>query len=159
MKRIISLLFFAAFMMALISVQAQKNNQQGVGMNKSENKLNVKAGDGTVKGIQVNTKSVEEIIGTAALCKYTVKLKDPSGFKEQGVCWGKSSGPDISGNKASLSAYAENVINGEMTGLEPNTAYFARAYVTTSAGTFYGNEISFKTIEGQGVSTYWIRRR
>jgi hypothetical protein len=159
MKRTILFLFLSACIVVLNPVHAQKNNQQGVGMNKGENKLNVRSGDAVVKGIQITTKSVEEIIGTAALCKYTVKLKDPAQFKEQGVCWGKTSGPDITGNKVSLTAYTENVVNGEMTGLEPNTGYFVRAFVTTSAGTFYGNEVSFKTIAGEGVSTYWIRRR
>jgi hypothetical protein len=50
-------------------------------------------------------------------------------------------------------------MNGEMTGLEANTKYYVRAYVTTTAGTVYGKELSYTTTSGSGVSTYWIRRR
>ena len=128
-------------------------------MNKSENRLSVKSTETTQKGVQVETRSVEEIINTAALCKYSVKLKDPAIFKEQGVCWGKDANPDVSGNKIPVSEYTETEIKGEITGLDPNMKYYVRAYVTTNAGTVYGKELSFNTPSGQGVSTYWIRRR
>jgi hypothetical protein len=139
--------------------QEKKSGDPAVGMNKSENRVMVRSVDETSKGIQAETKSVEEIINNAALCKYSVKLKDPSVFKEQGICWGKTSGPLMTGTKAAVTTYTETVVNGEMTGLDPGTKYYVRAYVTTSSGTVYGKELTFTTLTGQGVSTYWIRRR
>lgn len=138
----------------------KKTDNEGVFMNKQDNRMTVRSPEETLKGVQVDTRSVEEIISNAALCKYSVKLKDPAIFKEQGVCWGKNPGPSVTDNKATVTEYNEAVMNGEMTGLEVNTKYYVRAYVTTSAGTVYGKELSYTTaVSGSSVSTYWIRRR
>lgn len=137
----------------------KKSDPDGVGMNKSENRMTVRGTAETPKGVQVDTRSVEEIIGSAALCKYSVKLKDPAIFIEQGVCWGKNPGPAITDHKVSLAELNETVLNGEMTGLDADTRYYVRAFVTTTTGTVYGKELSFTTASGSVNSTYWIRRR
>lgn len=157
MKNSILLFVFCVSLINAFTCQAQKNRNSGVGMNKQE--LVKGTSEEEMIGIQVNTKSVEEIIGTAALCKYSVKLKDPSVFVEQGACWGKEPNPDKTVNKVSVSSYEENGSLAEITGLEPNVKYYVKAYVTTNSGTVYGKELSFTTKSGQGVSTYWIRRR
>jgi hypothetical protein len=164
MKARFFILFMSAFFFAVCNLSAQtgkdkKTGENGVSMSKGENKLSVKSSGETLKGVQVDTKSVEEIIGSAALCKYSVKLKDPAIFNEQGVCWGKNPGPAVTDNKITVAEYNETVMNGEMTGLDANTKYYVRAYVTTTAGTVYGKELSFTTASGPVNSTYWIRRR
>jgi hypothetical protein len=161
---ILFMLFFSLVFMGYTAFsqkgQDKKTGGDGVGMNKSENRVTIKTEmDDAQKGVQVDTKSVDEIIRDAAVCKYTVKLKDPAVFKEQGICWGKTSGPMVTGTKAAVSTYTESVVIGEMTGLESGTKYFVRAYLTTTSGTVYGKELTFTTLTGQGVSTYWIRRR
>ena len=156
---LMSAFFFAAFNLSAQTGKDKKNSDPSVSMNKGENRLSVRSTEEIQKGVQVDTKSVEEIINNAALCKYSVKLKDPAIFKEQGVCWGKNPGPSITDNKVTVTELNEAVMNGEMTGLEANTKYYVRAYVTTTAGTVYGKELSFTTTSGSGVSTYWIRRR
>jgi hypothetical protein len=164
MKSKFFILIMSAFFFAALSLSAQtgkdkKNSDPSVSMNKGENRLTVRSTEEIQKGVQVDTKSVEEIINNAALCKYSVKLKDPAIFKEQGVCWGKNSGPAVSDNKITVTGYNETVMNGEMTGLDSNTKYYVRAYVTTTAGPVYGKELSFTTASGSVNSTYWIRRR
>jgi hypothetical protein len=164
MKIKIFFLFLLSFIFAGYTGFAQKGldkklDEPRVEMNKSDNRVSVKSVDETVKGIQVDTRSVEEIINNAAICKYTVKLKDQAIFKEQGVCWSKTPEPVVTGTKAAVTAYTETVVNGEMTGLDVNTKYYVRAYVTTTAGTVYGKELSFTTAAGSVNSTYWIRRR
>jgi hypothetical protein len=156
---LMTVFFFAAFNLSAQTGKDKKTGENGVSMSKGENKLSVKSSEETPKGVQVDTKSVEEIIGSAALCKYSVKLKDPAIFKEHGVCWGKNSGPAITDNKTSVTELNESVVNGEMTGLDASTKYYVRAYVTTTAGTVYGKELSFTTASGSVNSTYWIRRR
>ena len=37
----------------------------------------------------------------------------------------------------------------QLTGLIPNTKFYIRAFATTSAGTTYGNELSFTTAAGK----------
>jgi hypothetical protein len=44
---------------------------------------------------------------------------------------------------------ATGAFTSSMTGLSPNTAYYVRAYATDTAGTIYGNQVSFTT-GGQG---------
>jgi hypothetical protein len=164
MKSKFFILIMFAFFFATLNLSAQtgndkKNGDPSVSMSKGENRLSVKIAEETQKGVQVDTKSVEEIVGNAALCKYSVKLKDPAIFKEQGVCWAKNPGPAVSDNKITVTGYNETVMNGDMTGLDSDTKYYVRAYITTTAGTVYGKELSFTTASGSVNSTYWIRRR
>jgi sugar lactone lactonase YvrE len=68
-----------------------------------------------------------------------------SSFTAYGVCWSTTNQePTIADSKTSepvvLISYTSN-----LTGLSPNTTYYARAYATNSAGTGYGNVIKFTT--------------
>jgi uncharacterized protein (TIGR02145 family) len=66
---------------------------------------------------------------------------------EKGVCWSKLNLPTILDNKT-IDSYLANLPGGfasKLTGLEPGTLYYIRAYATTEAGTSYGTEISFTT--------------
>ena len=62
----------------------------------------------------------------------------------RGVCWGTSAGPTVSGSHTS-DGDGTGSFTSSLTGLSPNTPYFVRAYATNSAGTAYGNEVSFTT--------------
>lgn len=64
----------------------------------------------------------------------------------KGVCWSTSSYPTIS-NSVSLDGSGSANFNSSLTGLSPFTKYHARAYATNSAGTGYGNDISFTTLQ------------
>ncbi len=71
-----------------------------------------------------------------------------SAVTQYGVVWGKTRNPsaDLStrtklGTKAATGAFASPI-----TGLEPNTTYYIRAYATNSAGSGYGEETSFTTM-------------
>ena len=63
---------------------------------------------------------------------------------ERGVCWSTSRNPVISGTH-STSGTGTGSFSVNITGLSPNTQYYIRAYATNSAGTGYGNEITFTT--------------
>ena len=63
---------------------------------------------------------------------------------ERGICWNTAENPTISNNKSVLgdgTGPFENTISG----LAPNTMYYVKAYATNSAGTQYGNQVSFTT--------------
>lgn len=66
------------------------------------------------------------------------------GINARGVCWSTISNPTVNSNKtvdgSGTGAYASNI-----TGLEPNTVYYLRAYATNILGTTYGNEVTFTT--------------
>jgi uncharacterized protein (TIGR02145 family) len=62
-----------------------------------------------------------------------------------GVCWNKSVDPTIANNKTTESSGLVT-FTSNITQLAPNTVYYVRAYATNSAGTGYGNQVSFTTI-------------
>ncbi len=64
----------------------------------------------------------------------------------RGICWNTGGTPTTADNKTTdgtgTGAFASN-----LTDLLPNTTYYVRAYATNTAGTGYGNEISFTTLD------------
>jgi len=62
----------------------------------------------------------------------------------RGILWGTNTNPTLTSNigitteGASMSSFTSN-----LTGLNPGTTYYVRAYATNSAGTGYGNQITF----------------
>ena len=62
----------------------------------------------------------------------------------RGVCWGTSQNPSITDSKTvdgtGMSNFTSNI-----TGLNPNTTYYLRAYATNAVGTAYGSEVTIKT--------------
>lgn len=64
---------------------------------------------------------------------------------DRGVCWNTSAGPTISNTKTSVGS-GTGIYIGSLTSLASNTTYYVRAFATNSAGTSYGNEISFRTL-------------
>jgi plastocyanin len=67
-----------------------------------------------------------------------------SAVTARGVCWGTSSGPTTSGSKTSDGS-GTGEFTSSVTGLTAGTTYFLRAYATNSAGTGYGDEVTFST--------------
>ena len=60
----------------------------------------------------------------------------------RGVCWATTTGPTTS-NTITPNGSGTGTFASEMTGLTPGTTYYVRAYATNSAGTAYGNELTF----------------
>lgn len=67
-----------------------------------------------------------------------------------GACWSTSHNPTIANNKTSDVMNEYGYFTSSITGLVPNTAYYLRAYATNSAGTGYGNEVSFAIDQASG---------
>lgn len=63
----------------------------------------------------------------------------------KGVCWSTSTNPTIANSNTNNGTGTAN-FTSSITGLLPNTTYYVRAYATNSAGTGYGNQISFTTL-------------
>ncbi len=69
-----------------------------------------------------------------------------SSITAKGVVWGVSTSPTISLTTKTVDGTGNGVFTSAITGLVSGTTYFARAYATNSAGTSYGNEITFTEI-------------
>ena len=62
-----------------------------------------------------------------------------------GVCWSTNPNPTIA-NNTSDNGGGTGSFTSNITGLTANTIYYVRAYATNNAGTAYGNELSFTTL-------------
>jgi hypothetical protein len=62
----------------------------------------------------------------------------------RGVCWGTSANPTTAGSHTTDGS-GLGVFTSSLTGLSANTLYHTRAYATNSAGTWYGNDLTFTT--------------
>jgi hypothetical protein len=74
---------------------------------------------------------------------------------EIGICWGTSSNPTINSSKKIVKAGLGN-FTAEITGLNPGTTYYVRAFVTTPIETVYANQQSFTTLSAPVLKTSGI---
>jgi uncharacterized protein (TIGR02145 family) len=65
----------------------------------------------------------------------------------RGFVWSQEPGPTLTSNKT-IQGSGTGSFTCLMTGLEPDRAYYARAYATNSAGTAYASEQVFRTRQG-----------
>lgn len=63
----------------------------------------------------------------------------------RGVCWGTSPSPVATGSHTTETGTSGS-FTSSLTNLNEATLYYVRAYATNSAGTAYGNEVSFRTL-------------
>ncbi|MBX2960890.1 MAG: hypothetical protein KF687_00170 [Cyclobacteriaceae bacterium] len=91
---------------------------------------------------ELTTTAVTGITSTGASSGGAITSDGGATITVAGVCWGTSPAPTTAGSKTT-----DAIISGSFTstiaGLSPGVTYFVRAYATNSAGTAYGNELSF----------------
>lgn len=93
----------------------------------------------------VATTAVSGLTQTTAVSGGTITFDGGTSVVSRGVCWGTASNPTISGSKTTNGTGTGSFVSN-ITGLSASTTYYLRAYATNSAGTAYGNEISFTTL-------------
>lgn len=94
----------------------------------------------------VTTLNVTTITSTSALCLGEASSNESDRTTTIGVCWNTSENPTTSNSKLSWKGY-NNRFSFKLSGLQPNTMYYVRAYATNSAGTGYGKNVTFKTLD------------
>ena len=99
----------------------------------------------TVPG--VSTSPVSYISNSAATSGGNISSDGGAAVTARGVCWNTSANPTIANSKTT-DATGTGIFTSLLTGLVPGTTYYVRAYAVNSAGTAYGNEISFITTVG-----------
>lgn len=99
----------------------------------------------------VTTKEITEIGQISAISGGVISSDGGADITARGVCWSTDPNPTIEDNNT---AFGSGIGDFEITlqELTPNTQYYVRAYATNDAGTGYGQEISFTTLE---VSTIY----
>jgi hypothetical protein len=92
----------------------------------------------------VTTTTISSITTSSANSGGAVSSNGGGALTAWGVCWSNTPNPTLANN------FLQNTVNSAgfssaISGLNPNTTYYVRAYATNSAGTAYGNQESFTT--------------
>lgn len=102
----------------------------------------------TTKSIGLTTKEITEVTVNSAKCGGIIDISvDSSKIEARGVCWSTQQNPTIENNKTTDDLGSGEFISA-LTDLEINTKYYIRIYATYGGSTYYGNELSFKTRDG-----------
>lgn len=106
----------------------------------------------------VVTVSTSGILDATAKSGGEISSDGGASITAKGVVWGTSPSPTISLPTKTNDGSGNSAFVSEMTNLTKNTTYYVRAYATNSAGTAYGNEISFSTLNvdlSNGLAGYY----
>ena len=151
--RLILFILFNVFLSCILSAQAVtksgQNTTTGINfVNKNGQIINYqglsKYGQELVPGA-VSTSEAYSITNTTATGGGNIT---PGGSEiiSRGVCWARSSNPTIA-NSRTTDGSGSGSFTSNLTGLATGTNYYVRAYATTSAGTTYGQQVTFTTLK------------
>ena len=104
---------------------------------------------GTAQLPVVVTNEVTGITAHSASCGGEVISDDGAEVTERGICWSTNANPTITNSHVSAGT-GTGTFSAMMSGLSANTTYHVRAYATNEAGTTYGSDKEFTTLEGGG---------
>ncbi|MDP4813944.1 MAG: T9SS type A sorting domain-containing protein [Saprospiraceae bacterium] len=93
----------------------------------------------------LSTSEVSNLGNTTATSGGNVSADGGATVTARGVVWSTNPTPVISLSTKTSNGTGTGTFSSSLTSLSPNITYFVRAYATNSAGTAYGNEVSFKT--------------
>jgi hypothetical protein len=93
----------------------------------------------------LSTLEISQLTKTSASSGGEITSDGGGTIINRGLCYNTSTNPTIE-NFVVPNAGGTGSFIGQMTGLNEGTTYYVRAYAVNSAGTAYGNEISFTTI-------------
>jgi uncharacterized protein (TIGR02145 family) len=97
----------------------------------------------------LTTSTVTLVTSTTAESGGNITDDNGSDITVRGVCWSIAQNPTITGSHTS-DGTGKGTFSSSITGLTAGTVYYVRAYATNSAGTAYGNEVSFTSATSGG---------
>jgi phosphodiesterase/alkaline phosphatase D-like protein len=98
----------------------------------------------TASAPTLTTTAITSITLTGAVSGGNITSDGGATVTARGVCWNNFTAPTTSNNKTT-DASGTGTFTSTITGLTAGSTYFVRAYATNSAGTTYGNELTFTT--------------
>ncbi len=99
----------------------------------------------------ITTSPVTSITANSAQSGGNITSDGGSPITVRGICWNSSGAPTTADNKTEEGS-GTGEFAGTMTGLQPNTTYYVRAYASSDLGTSYGETVSFTTLSEGGGS-------
>lgn len=95
----------------------------------------------------VTTGSITKIKAKTATINVNIGQLGGGTALSKGVVYSKTTNPTTSDTKTTSSSTSNN-FNLDLENLTENTTYYLKAFVTNESGTFYGDEVNFKTLDG-----------
>ena len=95
--------------------------------------------------ISISTDAVIEITSSTATSGGNISADGGASVIARGIVWATSQNPTIALSTKTSNGTGTGAFTSELTSLAANTTYYVRAYASNSAGTAYGNELTFKT--------------
>ncbi len=89
------------------------------------------------------TAPIDNITNTSASSGGNITNDGGSSITSRGVCWSTSPNPTIEVGAKTTDGSGAGVFVSSISGLTVNTTYYVRAYAVSSAGTSYGDQLSF----------------
>jgi uncharacterized protein (TIGR02145 family) len=93
----------------------------------------------------ITTNTISAITQTTALSGGNVTSDGGASIITCGVCWSTISGPTTALSTKTTDNPGTGIFTSSLTALSESTVYYVKAYATNSAGTAYGNELTFTT--------------
>jgi uncharacterized protein (TIGR02145 family) len=93
----------------------------------------------------LSTTKISGITASSASTGGNVTSDGGTAITVRGVCWSTNPNPTIN-DQTTTGGTGTGSFSSTITGLTANTVYYVRAYATNSAGTAYGNTVTFNTL-------------
>lgn len=103
-----------------------------------------KSGSDTTTPPSVDTVEISSESTNSASGGGDIVTNGGGSITSKGVCWSNTPNPTINDTKTSDGS-GDDSFTSSITGLSPSTTYHVRAYATNSAGTAYGQDLTFTT--------------
>jgi uncharacterized protein (TIGR02145 family) len=102
----------------------------------------------------LTTTVVSAITTTTASSGGTISSDGGATITEKGVCWSKSPSPTIAlSTRTNSGGIGMAAFTSSISGLSSSITYYVRAYATNSAGTAYGNELIFSSLQNTNAAS------
>lgn len=120
--------------------------------------------------VEFNTPGTMATVTTAAITNNTTGTSVTAGgnvtadggatVTVRGICWSTDPMPDLTDNVVNATAGGTGAFTVQLTGLDPYSTYYVRAFATNAAGNAFGDPVSFLTpladIDGNTYSAVTI---
>ena len=103
---------------------------------------------------EVHTLDVTNVTATTATCGGNVTASGGGSVIARGVCWSTSPNPTVNDSHTS-DGNGLGLFTSYLLGLTANTTYYARAYATNGAGTDYGEQRIFTTLDHPNNNVFY----
>ena len=103
----------------------------------------------------ITTSTITQIAETTAVAGGNVTADGGASVTERGVVYGTTANPTTANTKK-VSGSGTGTFTCNLTGLQPNTKYYVRAYAINEKGTAYGEQVSFTTLEEVSATPEYV---